>query len=103
MVPPSYLWTLLRLTNQRFTQNVERTERFRRALLGLDEKVAEKVGDGPGGQWEDAEVRRERKRAEGLRRREEVLKAREEAEREKQGGEVDGEVIAAVSQLESGL
>ncbi|KJX96644.1 trna wybutosine-synthesizing protein [Zymoseptoria brevis] len=80
MVPPAYFSTLLRLANQRFELNAERTERFRRALLGLDAKTTVKEGDGPHGEWEDAEARKERKRREGLRRREEVLNARQKTD-----------------------
>ncbi|EGP87728.1 unnamed protein product [Zymoseptoria tritici ST99CH_3D1] len=94
MVPPAYLSTLLRLANQRFELNAERTERFRRALLGLDVKTTVKEGDGPHGKWEDAEARKERKRREGLQRRDEVLKAREKTD----DGVVD-DVVSGLSDL----
>lgn len=68
MVPEPYLRTLVQIANERFVVNAERTERFRRALLRLDVKVKE----GEDGEWEPADVRRERKRAEGLRRKREV-------------------------------
>lgn len=68
MVPETYLRALVTIANSRFTVNTERTERFRRALLGLDVKAKE----GAEGEWEPADVRKERKRAEGLRRKEEL-------------------------------
>ncbi|KAI0101196.1 methyltransferase TYW3-domain-containing protein [Daldinia grandis] len=68
-VSPAYLRTLLRIANDRFAENTKRIERFRAALT-----KATKPAGGDGSGWEDAQVRRERKRAEGLRRREEVRK-----------------------------
>lgn len=88
MVSETYLRTLVQIANERFVVNAERTERFRRSLLGLDVKVKE--GDG-GGEWEPAEVRRERKRAEGLRRKREVemqRKAEEDAKVETERDEM---------------
>lgn len=75
MVPETYLRTLVQIANERFAVNTERTERFRRALLGLDVKPKE----GADGKWEPADARKERKRAEGLRRKQE-LEMRRKAE-----------------------
>jgi tRNA wybutosine-synthesizing protein 3 len=63
--------------------------------LGSDSKVAAKEGDGPRGEWEDAEVRKARKREEGLRRREEVLRAKAEAESARR----EDDVVDAVADL----
>lgn len=67
-VSESYLRTLVKIANQRFAVNTERKERFRRALLHSSES------DSVPTDWEPADVRRERKRAEGLRKREEMRK-----------------------------
>ncbi|CAK4032059.1 Hypothetical predicted protein [Lecanosticta acicola] len=68
MVSEDYMQSLVTIANQRFVVNKDRKERFRRALLNLDSKPVAEYSDG----WEPADVRRERKRAEGLRRREEL-------------------------------
>lgn len=68
MVSESYLRTLVQIANERFMVNTVRTERFRRSLLGLDVKAKE----GANGEWEPADVRKERKRAEGLKRKQEI-------------------------------
>lgn len=67
MVPESYLKSLMLIANEKFRINRSRTERFRRLL-------AETFASHRGGEneWEDADLRRERKRAEGLHRREEL-------------------------------
>ncbi|KAK8210379.1 hypothetical protein M8818_003549 [Zalaria obscura] len=69
MVDEKYLEAMVLVANQRFQVNTERTERFRQALIYPSEsgKAAKKEG------WEDADVRRERLRAEGLKRRAEKL------------------------------
>ncbi|KAK2795894.1 hypothetical protein FQN50_009672 [Emmonsiellopsis sp. PD_5] len=72
LVPESYLRMLLAAANERFKTNAERRARFWMKLQQLE------TGS-PGGfslrkaGWEDPEVRRRRKREEGLRRREAVL------------------------------
>ncbi|KAI1801712.1 methyltransferase TYW3-domain-containing protein [Daldinia bambusicola] len=71
-VPPSYLRTLIRIANERFVENTKRINRFRAALA----EATKPVDDGKDG-WEDAQVRRERKRAEGLKRKEELRKQKE--------------------------
>lgn len=79
MVSESYLRTLVQIANERFVVNSQRIERFRRALLRLDVKVKESED---GGEWEPADVRRERKRAEGLRRKEEAERRKKAEEGE---------------------
>ncbi|KAI6369997.1 hypothetical protein MCOR25_004339 [Pyricularia grisea] len=76
IVSPEYLAMLVRISNERFRQNAERIERFR---LALKEEFGDKKQTGKPG-WEDAAARRERKKAEGLRRRDEVAKEREQSE-----------------------
>ncbi|KAI2778115.1 methyltransferase TYW3-domain-containing protein [Daldinia loculata] len=81
-VSPAYLRTLIRIANERFVENAKRIGRFREALAEARRSVGESG-------WEDARVRRERKRAEGLRRREELR-------RQKHGGGGGGGDAAAV-------
>ena len=68
------LKVLLEISNERFVVNSQRIERFRELLrqLGDGGEGKKKKGDGDGEEWEDAMVRRERKREAGLRRREMV-------------------------------
>jgi tRNA wybutosine-synthesizing protein 3 len=63
LVSEEYLRMLVGLGNQRFKVNSERMERFR---VKLTESRSSSGKEG----WEDADARRERKRAEGLARRE---------------------------------
>jgi len=74
MVSEEYLQTMFRVANERFVTNGERKERFRRGLL--EQMHRKEGGDGRGEDWEPAEQRRERKRAEGLKRRAELAKVR---------------------------
>ena len=104
-VPRAHLRTLLRVANERFAANAERIARFRALLLsettGMGAEGAEgakrksgnnRKGDG-GAEWEDAAVRRERLRAEGLRRREEVRREREREGKDGQRVDDDGDVL----------
>lgn len=71
MVEMPYLETLVELSNTRFVENKKRIERFR---VGFQNLISNRKLGGqkkPEG-WEDAEARRARKRAEGLKRREEL-------------------------------
>lgn len=74
LVSEEYLQMLVAISNERFGVNTERKERFRTHLLGLCAKSQEK-GRGKKAGWEDAEARRARKRAEGLKRREEMRRS----------------------------
>ncbi|KAI1638019.1 methyltransferase TYW3-domain-containing protein [Biscogniauxia mediterranea] len=67
-VPQEYLQTLLRVSNERFEENKKRITRFRAAILQAAEPPKKKDGS----EWEDAQARRERKKAEGLRRKAEL-------------------------------
>lgn len=73
LVTEEYLAMLVAISNERFSINTERKERFRISLLELcsPEQAGSSKAKGkpkpPG--WEDPEKRRERKRAEGLMRK----------------------------------
>ncbi|KAI9904213.1 hypothetical protein N3K66_000742 [Trichothecium roseum] len=70
-VSRSHLDTLMAVANDRFAENARRIARFRRAFLD-----ARRPRTNPDGlAWEDAAARRERKKAEGLRKRAELLEA----------------------------
>lgn len=89
MVSEAYLRTLVELANQRFGANQERKERFARALL---QSKGEEVKKGDSGDWEPKDVRRERKREEGLRRKEEIQRQqRQKADAESKEGQHDPE------------
>lgn len=85
-VSGEYLKALIRIANERFVDNARRIKRFRtylrEALFSPEKDGCKKKGDGEGAIWEDAETRKERKRAEGLKRAEEVRKMREELEQQ---------------------
>ncbi|KAI1432437.1 methyltransferase TYW3-domain-containing protein [Xylaria sp. CBS 124048] len=63
-----YLRELVRIANERFEENRKRIERFRAAILEASGPPKKRDGT----EWEDAQARRERKRAEGLRRKAEL-------------------------------
>lgn len=68
LVDDRYLRVLLHIANERFKINLDRIARFRNALL---EAHRSGPSHGPGSSksdWEDAEARKRRKRAEGLAR-----------------------------------
>ncbi|KAL7925870.1 methyltransferase TYW3 domain-containing protein [Trichoderma austrokoningii] len=67
IVPPEYLKMLLQISNERFVENTKRIERFRSALK--EAILKPKRLNPEGKEWEDAAARRERLRAEGLRRK----------------------------------
>ena len=84
-VSGEYLRALIKIANERFGENARRIARFRALLREATAGGGAarngggrrgRKGDGGGG-WEDADVRRERKRLEGLRRAEEVRRVRE--------------------------
>ncbi|KAL6711382.1 hypothetical protein ACN47E_005913 [Coniothyrium glycines] len=67
LVDETYLQTLVKIANDRFRINVDRIARFRSALL--EAYCTQGSTDGAlRPHWEDAEVRRQRKREEGLAR-----------------------------------
>jgi tRNA wybutosine-synthesizing protein 3 len=73
IVPPEYLKMLLQISNERFVENTKRIERFRSALneavLDPNSSSIPKKLNSEGKEWEDAAARRERLRAEGLKRK----------------------------------
>jgi tRNA wybutosine-synthesizing protein 3 len=68
LVTEEYLQMLVAISNERFSINKERKERFRKNLLDLYSGSKLKKKAKPPG-WEDAQTRRERMRAEGLMRK----------------------------------
>ncbi|KAE8388041.1 methyltransferase TYW3-domain-containing protein [Aspergillus alliaceus] len=71
LVTEEYLQMLVAISNERFSVNTERKERFRENLLDLysaSQGAKSKKKTKPPG-WEDAQTRRERMRAEGLLRK----------------------------------
>ena len=91
-VPAAHLRTLLRVANERFVANAERIARFRALLLSSSEEGVKKQR---GPMWEDAAVRRERLRAEGLRRREEIRRQRGDEEGRAVDDDGDGDGAGA--------
>ena len=77
IVSTAYLQLLIRLANERFVENSKRIERFRLALLEAIE-APKKSKRGP--EWEDAAARKERKRAEGLKRSAELKQQQQQQE-----------------------
>ncbi|QSZ34631.1 hypothetical protein DSL72_007485 [Monilinia vaccinii-corymbosi] len=77
LVSEGQLGTLMRIANERFEENTRRIERFRGLLrAAMDPVERRRVGEN-GEDWEDAQARKERKRAEGLRRARELKEAKE--------------------------
>ena len=74
IVSDTYLEGLLAVANDRFGENTRRITRFHDLLLGSTSIPAD-IESGKktrGSEWEDASVRRERKRAEGLKKSQEL-------------------------------
>lgn len=92
-VPGEYLKALINIANERFVENTRRIERFRRLLKQAVEGEAAGGTTGKGPEWEDAEVRKERKRAEGLRRAEEVRKLKEQLKAKSVGEDLSLEAL----------
>ena len=68
LVDEDYLELLLKIANDRFDSNTERMRRFESDLFG---RLATTTST-----WEDSQIRKDRKRAEGLKQQEEVRKIR---------------------------
>lgn len=89
LVDEDYLYVLVQLANEKFKVNADRTQKFRSLLA---EKYVAKVDE----EWEDAAVRRARKRAEGLRRKAALdQQARDDTKQE--------ETVALENVFETGL
>jgi tRNA wybutosine-synthesizing protein 3 len=67
MVPEYQLRNLVEISNGRFKENAKRIDRFRSLLQEMRNDGQEKRNT-EGEEWEDAQVRKERKRAEGLKK-----------------------------------
>jgi tRNA wybutosine-synthesizing protein 3 len=73
LVTHDQLHMLMDIATQRFAENTKRIERFRNAFQqAFHELPTTSRRKGDGVEWEDAASRRERKRAEGLRRKAEL-------------------------------
>ncbi|KAF1940681.1 hypothetical protein EJ02DRAFT_379380 [Clathrospora elynae] len=68
LVDEKYLQTLVGIANQRFKINTDRIDRFRNALLEIYQPVTSITTGSSKPDWEDADVRKQRKREEGLAR-----------------------------------
>ncbi|CAN9266816.1 unnamed protein product [Alternaria alternata] len=79
LVDQQYLRTLIKIANERFKINFDRISRFRQALLQTYEP---KLLNGTKADWEDADVRKRRKREEGLARQQAL-------QNQNSGGNVD--------------
>ncbi|KAI9644358.1 hypothetical protein NHQ30_007715 [Ciborinia camelliae] len=79
-VTDGQLGTLMRISNERFQENTKRIERFRVLLKEAMNPVEKKRVGENGEDWEDPRARKERKRAEGLRRAQEMREAKERSE-----------------------
>jgi tRNA wybutosine-synthesizing protein 3 len=100
LVTDEYLQLLVSMSNERFLTNSERKERFRTALLSAystDQSggMRTKGKTKPGG-WEDAETRRERKRAEGLAKKK-LLEEQAKQENGKSGVEDHAEPVRSLN------
>ncbi|GJN69301.1 hypothetical protein PLICBS_003349 [Purpureocillium lilacinum] len=75
LVDAGYLRTVLDIGNERFSENAKRIARFRESFrLALRDPEPRK--NPAGGEWEDAAQRKERMRAEGLKRKAELEAAK---------------------------
>ena len=79
IVSEAHLSLLTGLANERFTTNTERIQRFRDSLLAAYAQSQSTSAEQSSDKYEDAAMRRERKRAEGLARQEAI-----KAERDKE-------------------
>ncbi|ESZ91615.1 hypothetical protein SBOR_8014 [Sclerotinia borealis F-4128] len=88
LVDNEQLGTLMRISIERFEENTKRIARFRVLLEEAMNPVEKKRMGENGEDWEDPQLRKERKRAEGLRRAQEL---KEEKERSEEMGNQDSE------------
>ncbi|KAL3460657.1 methyltransferase TYW3-domain-containing protein [Aspergillus heterothallicus] len=101
LVTEEYLQMLVSMSNERFLTNSERKERFRTALLNAcsttdqSAKAKTKAKTKPSG-WEDAEQRRERKRAEGLAKKK-LLEEQTKQANDESGVEEPGSLLDTIN------
>lgn len=74
LIDEGHLRTLVCIANERFKINLERIARFRTQLL--DSYQPASISGLPDSNWEDADVRKQRKRAEGLARQQALQAAK---------------------------
>jgi tRNA wybutosine-synthesizing protein 3 len=72
LVSTDYLRILMSIATERFAENTKRIERFLSAFRDAISTPSSTRRNPDGQEWEDAAERRERKRAEGLRRKAEL-------------------------------
>jgi tRNA wybutosine-synthesizing protein 3 len=93
LVTEEYLQMLVALANERFTANTERVERFRQRLLELtsatssSSSASTSTGKKKPPDWEHPQTRRERMRAEGMRRKEEAALMKETSRTQEDDGD----------------
>lgn len=95
LVTPEYLHMLMDIATDRFAENAKRIERFRTAFRQafVDQPVPQTRKNQDGEEWEDAAARRERKRAEGLKKKAE-LEQRKKTTDESSDLELAGESLS---------
>lgn len=71
LVTEEYLELLVNTANERFKTNTERIERFRSGISASYHSNKTQNGTEPGALWEDKDIRKARKRAEGLAKQKE--------------------------------
>lgn len=67
LVSPEYINLLVQIANERFAENRKRIDRFHTAFEGALQSPRPRQNP-DGEEWEDPKARRQRKRAEGLRK-----------------------------------
>lgn len=92
LVDASYIAMLVDLANEKFNVNTERTQKFQKNLHEKYFPPQSKNVD-----WEDADVRRERKRAEGLRRKEELKRLAEKNDKAGISDETQDTLVLALN------
>lgn len=78
LIDENHLRTLVCIANERFKINVERIARFRTQLLESYRPTSETTSGSSKPDWEDADARKQRKRAEGLARQQALQSASSE-------------------------
>jgi tRNA wybutosine-synthesizing protein 3 len=79
LIDESHLRTLVCIANERFKINVERIARFRTTLLESYQPTSTSTQGISKPDWEDADTRKQRKRAEGLARQRAIQAASSDA------------------------
>ncbi|KAG6367166.1 hypothetical protein INS49_001350 [Diaporthe citri] len=100
-VSVEYLRALVKIANERFAENTRRIGRFRAFLkeAAAGERRKVRKGEG-GGEWENADARRERKRLEGLQMAEEARRVREQRRQQQQQQNSEADDTPGLGSLE---